>query len=48
VVRLVEDDRRASQAAAGWSILHKNLLRLANVNCGGKVILDGVLVVVVE
>lgn len=41
VVGLVEDNCGASQATAGGSILHKNLLRLANIDSGDKVLLHG-------
>ena len=47
LVGAVEDNSRASEALAVRSVLHEDLLGPANANCGSKVILKGVLVVVV-
>lgn len=43
----VEDDGCTSKAFAVWSVLHKDLLGPANANRRGKVVLEGVLVVVI-
>lgn len=47
LLRPVEDDSRATEALAVWSVLHKDLLGPANADGRGKVVLEGVLVVVV-
>jgi hypothetical protein len=39
MIGLVEDDSGASEASSGRSILHENLLRLANIDSGCEVIL---------